>query len=71
MEHLYEQGVHTPLERIGWPDKFIEHGKVPELRERHGISVGHCVEKVLRHLPKKSAGSSDAEKPAVEEPVGS
>ena len=69
MEHLYEQGVHTPVERIGWPDKFIEHGKVPQLRERHGISVAHCVEKVRRHLPAKGEGESTTTDTAVEEPV--
>jgi transketolase C-terminal domain/subunit len=25
--------------RIGWPDQFIEHGKVDQLRARYGLTV--------------------------------
>jgi 1-deoxy-D-xylulose-5-phosphate synthase len=25
--------------RIGWPDQFIEHGKVDALREKYGVTV--------------------------------
>jgi 1-deoxy-D-xylulose-5-phosphate synthase len=32
--------------RIGWPDRFIEHGKVEALRARHGISVEAALEKL-------------------------
>ncbi|MGA7317696.1 MAG: 1-deoxy-D-xylulose-5-phosphate synthase, partial [Silvibacterium sp.] len=39
LETLSEMGFATPVIRIGWPDRFIEHGKVEQLRARHGISV--------------------------------
>ena len=32
-------GISIPVVRIGWPDQFIEHGKVDDLRARYGISV--------------------------------
>jgi 1-deoxy-D-xylulose-5-phosphate synthase len=32
--------------RIGWPDRFIEHGKVEALRAKHGISVEAALEKL-------------------------
>jgi len=51
IELLHSKGIHTPVERIGWPDEFIEHGKVDDLRKQHGLSVSHCVEKVRQHLP--------------------
>ncbi len=50
MEHLYSEQIHTPIERIGWPDQFIEHGSVPILRAKHGLTVESVVEKVTRHL---------------------
>jgi 1-deoxy-D-xylulose-5-phosphate synthase len=60
MEHLYSQGIHTPIVRIGWPDEFIEHGSVPILRKKHGITAEALVEKVLPLLRKKPAAKSSA-----------
>ena len=60
MEHLYAQGIHTPIVRIGWPDEFIEHGSVPILRKKHGITADALVEKVLPLLRKKPAVKSSA-----------
>jgi 1-deoxy-D-xylulose-5-phosphate synthase len=53
MEHLYSQQIHTPVVRIGWPDQFIEHGTIPILRQKHGITADALVEKVLPFLKKK------------------
>jgi len=39
VEALEEMGCSTPVVRIGWPDQFIEHGKVDALRTRYGVSV--------------------------------
>ena len=55
LEHLNDAGLKTPVERIGWPDRFIEHGRVDILREKHGLSAAHAVEKALRHLPARAA----------------
>src|SRR2546426_2352319 len=60
MEHLYSQGIHTPMVRIGWPDEFIEHGSVAILRQKHGITADALVEKVLPLLRKKSHAQSTA-----------
>ena len=54
MEHLYSKGVHTPVERVGWPDEFVEHGSVPILRNKHGITSDAVVEKVLKHLKQST-----------------
>jgi 1-deoxy-D-xylulose-5-phosphate synthase len=53
MEHLYSVGIHTPVVRIGWPDEFIEHGSVPVLRKKHGITADALVDKVRPLLRKK------------------
>jgi 1-deoxy-D-xylulose-5-phosphate synthase len=39
MEALEEMDSRVPVVRIGWPDQFIEHGKVDALRQKHGVSV--------------------------------
>ena len=39
LETLSAAEIETPVVRIGWPDQFIEHGKVDALREKYGITV--------------------------------
>jgi 1-deoxy-D-xylulose-5-phosphate synthase len=39
LEALSQLGLSVPVVRIGWPDQFIEHGKVDQLRVRHGLTV--------------------------------
>jgi 1-deoxy-D-xylulose-5-phosphate synthase len=55
MEHLYSQMIHTPVVRIGWPDEFIEHGTIPILRKKHGLTADALVEKVMPLLQKRAA----------------
>ena len=50
IEHLSDQGIKTPVVRIGWPDEFIEHGTVPILRQKHGLTVEATVQKILSRL---------------------
>ena len=47
VEALEELGRAVPVVRIGWPDQFIEHGKVDDLRARHGLSVEAALAQVL------------------------
>ena len=54
MEHLHSQMINTPVVRIGWPDQFIEHGSIPILRKKHGLTADALVEKVLPLLKKKA-----------------
>jgi len=60
MEHLYSQGIRTPVVRIGWPDEFIEHGSVPILRQKHGITADALIEKTLSLLRQKPAAKTSA-----------
>jgi len=47
IEALQEIGSTVPVVRIGWPDRFIEHGKIDELRARHGVTVDEAESQVL------------------------
>jgi len=53
IEHLHTQMINTPVVRIGWPDQFIEHGTIPILRRKHGLTSDSLVEKVLPLLKKR------------------
>jgi 1-deoxy-D-xylulose-5-phosphate synthase len=50
VEALDELGISIPVVRIGWPDQFIEHGKVDQLRARYGVSVEAAYDQVLSLL---------------------
>jgi 1-deoxy-D-xylulose-5-phosphate synthase len=49
-EHLSDRGITTPLVRVGWPDRFIEHGSVPILRMRHGMTAEAVAARILAAL---------------------
>src|SRR6516164_5907957 len=46
LEELNNLGLATPVVRIGWPDHFIEHGRLESLRAKYGISVDAAMEKL-------------------------
>jgi 1-deoxy-D-xylulose-5-phosphate synthase len=52
LEALSEMQMEVPVVRIGWPDRFIEHGKVDQLRAKYGISVEGAMEKLAPYLLK-------------------
>ncbi len=52
MEHLAEKRLTVPVVRLGWPDEFIEHGSIPILRKKHGLTAEALVEKVKAALKK-------------------
>jgi 1-deoxy-D-xylulose-5-phosphate synthase len=56
LEFLNEQKIDVPVVRIGWPDAFIEHGKVDQLRAEYGLTVEAALEQsrpFLKSLPRK------------------
>jgi 1-deoxy-D-xylulose-5-phosphate synthase len=53
IEHLSDRQITTPVVRIGWPDQFIEHGTVPILRAKHGLTVEATVHKILSVLENR------------------
>ena len=50
LEALSELGLSVPVVRIGWPDQFIEHGKVDQLRIRYGLTAENAFAKLLPYL---------------------
>jgi 1-deoxy-D-xylulose-5-phosphate synthase len=49
-EHLSDSGITTPLVRVGWPDQFIEHGSLPILREKYGMTAQATAAKIVSAL---------------------
>jgi 1-deoxy-D-xylulose-5-phosphate synthase len=59
LELYSEKQVQTPVVRIGWPDKFIEHATTVEyLREKHGLTVANTVAQVKAHFAEAPATAS-------------
>lgn len=52
LEALSEMRLEVPVVRIGWPDHFIEHGKVDKLRAAYGVSVEAALEKLAPYLKR-------------------
>jgi 1-deoxy-D-xylulose-5-phosphate synthase len=55
LECLNELEVDVPVVRVGWPDQFIEHGKVESLREKYGLTAESALERV-RPLLRSAVG---------------
>jgi 1-deoxy-D-xylulose-5-phosphate synthase len=53
IEALEDLGIKVPVVRIGWPDKFIEHGKVDDLRARYGLTVEAALAQVRPLLARR------------------
>jgi 1-deoxy-D-xylulose-5-phosphate synthase len=54
LEALQELGSALPVVRIGWPDQFIEHGKVDDLRAKYGLTVDAALTQVLPLLTRRA-----------------
>ena len=56
LEALSDAGLETPVVRVGWPDAFIEHGKVEALREKYGLTAEAALARVRPLLGALIAG---------------
>src|SRR6185369_15196903 len=50
LEALSDAGLTTPVVRIGWPDQFIEHGKIDALRSKYGLTDENAVAKLRPYI---------------------
>ncbi len=50
LETMNELELQVPIVRVGWPDAFIEHGKVEALREKYGLTAEAALEKARPYL---------------------
>lgn len=57
VEHLNDAGIVCPVERIGWPDQFIEHGTPDVLMKKHGLTAENALAKALKHLPVRKSNA--------------
>ena len=64
LEALDRLSLSIPVIRIGWPDQFIEHGKVDELRQRYGLTAAAALEQLRPLLAKRGAGAASS-KPGI------
>jgi 1-deoxy-D-xylulose-5-phosphate synthase len=55
LESLNARGMEVPVVRVGWPDAFIEHGKVEALREKYGLTAEAAMERARPYLKKPVA----------------
>lgn len=55
LECLNEQEIDVPVVRVGWPDQFIEHGKVESLRAKYGLTAEAALVRVKPYLKKAVA----------------
>jgi 1-deoxy-D-xylulose-5-phosphate synthase len=62
LEALSDLGIATPVVRIGWPDRFIEHGKVDALRAKYGLTVDAAMEKLAPYLAARTETTARAAK---------
>ena len=60
LESLQDQGEQIPVERIGWPDKFIDHGSsVTQLREANRLGAEQIITKVLERFRSVQASPKE------------
>lgn len=66
VERLSDQGITTPVHRIGWPDQFIEHASsVDYLREKHGLTAAAAVAAVKARFESDSAVAQEPRRLAI------
>jgi 1-deoxy-D-xylulose-5-phosphate synthase len=50
LEAVNDLELTVPVVRVGWPDAFIEHGKVEALRAKYGLTAEAALEKARPYL---------------------
>jgi 1-deoxy-D-xylulose-5-phosphate synthase len=54
LEFAHDQGYHhAVIDRMGIPDRFIEHGSVKELLQEIGLTTAHVIERIQTMIPRK------------------
>ena len=54
LEFAHDHGYHgAVIDRMGIPDRFIEHGNVSQLLEEIGLTTEHVMERICLLVPKK------------------
>ena len=59
LEFIESEGLSAEVERIGWPDEFVDHGSsVTDLRKQHGLDFESMLGQLREFLKasQRSAG---------------
>ncbi len=66
LEALQEAGLSVPMERIGWPDRYIDHGSsVEDLRAANGLSTDAIYRRILGSFRQSAVPPPQLRGPAV------
>ena len=57
-ELMQREHIGADILCIGWPDAFVEHGKLYQLRELHGLTPTAICRRILQRLQPTPTGSS-------------
>ncbi len=52
LETLSDAALEVPVLRVGWPDQFIEHGRVEALRSKYGVTAEAALERVRPYVSR-------------------
>jgi 1-deoxy-D-xylulose-5-phosphate synthase len=62
LEALQEADCTTPVERIGWPDRFVEHGSSVEiLRAAYGLAPDDMIRRIKERYKRLGHAAVEAE----------
>jgi 1-deoxy-D-xylulose-5-phosphate synthase len=50
LELLSDEGISTPVLRLGLPDEFIEHGKREQILDQYGLTAEKIYQRIKRNL---------------------
>lgn len=55
-ENLAAAMMESPVKvlNFGWPDRFIEHGNIPQLFEKYGLNPKSIAERICEYLEKQA-----------------
>ncbi|MGE4550731.1 MAG: 1-deoxy-D-xylulose-5-phosphate synthase [Opitutales bacterium] len=60
LEFIESEGLVAQVERIGWPDEFVDHGSsVAELRKKHGLDFESMLKRVRKFLKVSERASGE------------
>jgi 1-deoxy-D-xylulose-5-phosphate synthase len=66
LELFSEKNIKTPVVRIGWPDRFIEHAtSQDELRKRYGLTVENTIARVKELFNESEESGATSQVPAA------
>ena len=52
LEVVSDLELPVPVLRVGWPDEFIEHGKVEALRAKYGLTAEAALDRIRPYLAR-------------------